>query len=181
MVLVVKNPPAITGDARDVGSIPGLGRLPQGRKWQLTPVFLPGRWTWWATVLGATKNRPQWAAKHTGGIISYTFFLWLVFFLWGLSFWYSPQRIHVKRAHPHLESDTSQFIYKCVSYFQVVCFCVTNNVPKSNLVHASWSTHAWVSRVAKYKTRHPIQFEFWRKQLNTFFFLIFMPHAIGIY
>ena len=34
---MVKNPPANAGDARDVGLIPGLGR-----KWQPTPVFLPG-------------------------------------------------------------------------------------------------------------------------------------------
>ena len=30
MALVVKNPPANGGDARDVGSIPGLGRSPEG-------------------------------------------------------------------------------------------------------------------------------------------------------
>ena len=30
MVLVVKNPPANTGDLRDAGSIPGLGRSPGG-------------------------------------------------------------------------------------------------------------------------------------------------------
>ena len=30
MVLVVKNPPANTGDVRDAGSIPGLGRSPEG-------------------------------------------------------------------------------------------------------------------------------------------------------
>ena len=34
---VVKNPPANAGDA---GSIPGLGKIPQGRKWQPTPIFL---------------------------------------------------------------------------------------------------------------------------------------------
>ena len=28
MALVVKNPPANAGDARDAGSIPGLGRFP---------------------------------------------------------------------------------------------------------------------------------------------------------
>ena len=44
MVLVVKNPPA---NARDMGSIPGLGRSlgwedPWRRAWQPTPVFLPG-------------------------------------------------------------------------------------------------------------------------------------------
>ena len=41
MALVVKNLPANVGDARDAGSIPGLGRSPGGGKWQLTPVFLP--------------------------------------------------------------------------------------------------------------------------------------------
>ena len=35
----VKNPPANAGDA---GSFPGSGKSPQGRKWQPTPVFLPG-------------------------------------------------------------------------------------------------------------------------------------------
>ena len=40
---VVKNPPANVGD---MGSIPGLRRSPgisEGRKWQPTPVFLPGK------------------------------------------------------------------------------------------------------------------------------------------
>ena len=36
---VVKNPPASAGDARDMGLIPGPG----SRKWQPTPVFLPGK------------------------------------------------------------------------------------------------------------------------------------------
>ena len=31
MVLVVKNPPVNSGDIRDLGSIPGLGRSPGGR------------------------------------------------------------------------------------------------------------------------------------------------------
>ena len=36
---MVKNPPANVGDT---GWIPGLGRFPWRRKWQPTPVFLPG-------------------------------------------------------------------------------------------------------------------------------------------
>ena len=36
---MVKNPPANRGDP---SSIPGLGRVPWRRKWQPTPVFLPG-------------------------------------------------------------------------------------------------------------------------------------------
>ena len=39
---VVKNLPAIAGDIRDPGSIPGSGRLPWRRAQQPTPVFLPG-------------------------------------------------------------------------------------------------------------------------------------------
>ena len=37
---VVKNLPACAGDT---GSIPGLGRSLGERKWQPTPVFLPGK------------------------------------------------------------------------------------------------------------------------------------------
>ena len=41
--LVEKNLPADEGDARDMGSIPGSGKIPCSRKWQPTPVFLPGK------------------------------------------------------------------------------------------------------------------------------------------
>ena len=37
--IVIKNPPASAGDARDVGSIPGSGRSPEG---QSTSLFFPG-------------------------------------------------------------------------------------------------------------------------------------------
>jgi len=37
---VVNNLPV---KAEDAGSIPGSGRSPTRRKWQLTPVFLPGK------------------------------------------------------------------------------------------------------------------------------------------
>ena len=40
---VVKTLPA---DAGDVTLIPGLGRFPQRRKWQPTPVFLPREFPW---------------------------------------------------------------------------------------------------------------------------------------
>ena len=42
-VTVVKNPPANAGDARDAASKPGLRQIPCRRKWQPTPVFLPGK------------------------------------------------------------------------------------------------------------------------------------------
>ena len=40
--LVVKNVPATAGATGDSGSIPGSGRSPWSRKWQPTPVLLPG-------------------------------------------------------------------------------------------------------------------------------------------
>ena len=42
VVLAVKNPSANAGDIRAVGSITWLRRFPWSRKWQPTPVFLPG-------------------------------------------------------------------------------------------------------------------------------------------
>ena len=38
---MAKNPSANAGDARDVGSDPWVGKIPCGRAWQPTPVFLP--------------------------------------------------------------------------------------------------------------------------------------------
>ena len=38
---VVKNLPA-NADVRDMGSVPWVGKIPWRRKWQSTPVFLPG-------------------------------------------------------------------------------------------------------------------------------------------
>ena len=40
---VVKNPPANIGDTGDAGLIPGSGKISWSRKWQPTPVFLPGK------------------------------------------------------------------------------------------------------------------------------------------
>ena len=58
---MVKNMIANAGDTRDVGSIPGSGRSPWRKKWQLTPVFLPGenpmgRGAWQATVHGVAES-----------------------------------------------------------------------------------------------------------------------------
>ena len=35
-----------TCSVADLGLIPGLGRSPGGRAWELTPVFLPGESAW---------------------------------------------------------------------------------------------------------------------------------------
>ena len=61
MVLVVKNPPANAGDARDVGLIPGSGRSPgvgNGNPFQYSCLEnLMDRRAWEVTVHGATKSQ----------------------------------------------------------------------------------------------------------------------------
>ena len=56
MALVVKNLPANAGDRFD----PWVRKIPWKRKWQPTPVFLPGksmdREAWQATVYGVKKE-----------------------------------------------------------------------------------------------------------------------------
>ena len=61
MALVVKNPPANAGDARDVGLIPGWGRSPGGGN-PLQYSCLENsmdRVAWWAPVCGAAKSQTQ--------------------------------------------------------------------------------------------------------------------------
>ena len=59
---MLKNLPVTAGEVRDVSSIPGSGKIPWKRAWQLTPVFLPGkshgqRSLVGYTVHGVTKSR----------------------------------------------------------------------------------------------------------------------------
>ena len=58
---MVKNPPADVGDARDVGSVPGLGRSPgggNGNPLQYSCLVNPmDSGAWQATVHGAAESR----------------------------------------------------------------------------------------------------------------------------
>ena len=60
MALVVKNPPANTGDTGDVGSTPGSGRSPgvgNGNPLQYSCLENPmDSAAWWATVHGGAKS-----------------------------------------------------------------------------------------------------------------------------
>ena len=58
VALAVKNPPANAGDRRH-GSVPGLGKIPWGRAWQPTPVFLPGQRSLVPTVHRAAKSQTR--------------------------------------------------------------------------------------------------------------------------
>ena len=63
VALVVKNPLANAGDARHVGSIPGLGRSPgRGLGNTLRNFYLENpmdRGAWWATVHRVAKRQRQ--------------------------------------------------------------------------------------------------------------------------
>ena len=58
-----KEPTANAGDIREAGSIPGLGRSPEGghgNPLQYSCLENPmDRGAWWATVHGVTKSRTQ--------------------------------------------------------------------------------------------------------------------------
>ena len=60
MALAVKNPPANSGDIRDMGSIPGLGRSPgegHGNPLQYSCLEnLMDRGMWWVTILSVRKS-----------------------------------------------------------------------------------------------------------------------------
>ena len=66
---VVKNPPANAGDARAMGSIPGMGRFPgegNGNPLQYSCLGNPmDRGAWWATVIGVTKRQTQLSTSST--------------------------------------------------------------------------------------------------------------------
>ena len=68
-MLVVKNPPANTGDVRDVGSIPGSERSPRGghrNPLQYSYLETPtDRGGWQATVHGVTKSTRWSTAQYT--------------------------------------------------------------------------------------------------------------------
>ena len=57
--LLVKNPRGSAGRCNRCGFDPWVGKIPWRRKWQPTPVFLPGEshglTTWWATVHGVSR------------------------------------------------------------------------------------------------------------------------------
>ena len=65
---VVKNSPASTGNARDAGLIPELGRSPGGgnsNPLQYSCLENPmDRGVWWATVQGVTKSQTQLSTQH---------------------------------------------------------------------------------------------------------------------
>ena len=69
VALVVKNPPANVGDVKDVGSIPGSGRSPEGghsNPFQYSCLENPiDRGPWWATGHMVTKSQTRLKELNT--------------------------------------------------------------------------------------------------------------------
>ena len=63
VVLMVKNPPAKCRKRKRCGFDPWVRKIPWRRKWQSTPVLLPGKshgqGAWWAAVYGVMQSRTQ--------------------------------------------------------------------------------------------------------------------------
>ena len=56
VMLEVKKPPANADDIRDTDLILGFGKIPWRRKWQLTPVLLPGRFHGQSSLVGCSPR-----------------------------------------------------------------------------------------------------------------------------
>ena len=57
-----KESAASAGDTRDVGLIPGSGRkIPGRREWQPMPVFLPGKFYRWSSLV----DHSPWGHKES--------------------------------------------------------------------------------------------------------------------
>ena len=73
---VVKNPPAGAGDARDVGSIPGLRRYPGGGNENPLQCSRQGnpvdRGAWLAAIHGAAKTWTQLSTAQSSGSLKFT-------------------------------------------------------------------------------------------------------------
>jgi len=66
---VVRNLPANVGDIRDLGSIPGSGKIPWRRAWQPIPVFLPGESHGQRSLVGySSKGRKELDITEHSGI-----------------------------------------------------------------------------------------------------------------
>ena len=75
--MAVKNLPANAGDARDRGSIPGLGRssgVGNGNPFQYSCLENSmDRETWWATVHGVAKSQTGLSNYHSHSLLIVSF------------------------------------------------------------------------------------------------------------
>ena len=61
---MVKNLPAKAGDTPVMSSVPRLGRSPQRRRQELTPVFLPGEFYGWMSLEGQSMDSQKFNSEN---------------------------------------------------------------------------------------------------------------------
>ena len=61
---MVKNLPEKAGDTGDTSSVPRLGRSPQRRRQELTPVFLPGEFYGWMSLEGQSMDSQKFNSEN---------------------------------------------------------------------------------------------------------------------
>ena len=147
VALGVKNLSANEGDIRDAGLVPGSGRSPWRRKWQPTPVFLPGKCHGHRRLAGyslqghkelymteATQHAHTHSLKRkrSVGFLSLCPGLKVPYSCLHPGFWYlGPQ---VFRAPPCSYTGNSQTLF--LSTFNLLEF--KPNLQTSLLLHNSW-------------------------------------------
>ena len=102
---------ASTWNSGDEGSIPKLGGYPWRRKWQPTPVFLPGR----AHGLRSLAGYSPWGQKKVG-------YRWVTECAqWGKTF-------AQKDSHAHIDSEAYFFPFFIMFYIIQYCLVLKNLV-----------------------------------------------------
>ena len=86
MALVVKNLPVNSGDVRDAGLIPELGRWPWRREWQTTTAFLPGKSYWRRSLVGYSPKGCKESGITEVTVRRHT-----------ISYNYEPEKSHIYR------------------------------------------------------------------------------------
>ena len=100
---VVKNPPAIAGVSEDTSLIPGSRRFPWRRKWQPTPVFLPGESHGQRSLVGCSpRGHKELDMTERQSTHACT---WIFMFTCDVYMWLPPIRSH------HINCTKQGFLY----------------------------------------------------------------------
>ena len=138
VALVVKNPPANAGDARDVGLIPGSVRSPgRGNGTLLQYSHLEnsmGREAWWATLQGTSKSWTRLSTcqkiQHLPSLL--VFHISCVSILFQMSL-YSVQhsiflQLQLQFNHHHLPLELQKWSLNYYPHFLSCCFIPINSL-----------------------------------------------------
>ena len=154
-----------------------VGKIPWRRKWQLTPVFLPGEshGAWQATVYGISRVGHDWATKHTlfsltqprstmkqitGLSTKHKFiekwfsFLYIYIYIYiGLPWWFSGLRncLQCRRHRKHGFNCLIRMIHGGRNGSPLQYSCLENSMDRG----AWWAIVQRVTKSQTWLTKHP--------------------------